>query len=752
MPGTPYSTGKSVRALSTFIIGPAGTGKTQRLAEQMTGNGEAVALSPSRSALAALRERTGPSPQIVFSTVDELAMRILRERVSASGMAGPLETIDDVAAGALFERAAEPLLTLEWNEFVEAQLDPEVPGLRMPHRFLEAAFRLIRKLRDAQILPPDFLANALAGAASFYANPPNLASADLMYYTKDTYRDSLGAAGQELQRQYRREVDLAKILAKLYESYLAVQVRNGCLTARDAVAEATQLLGEHPDFALELRTRWPQCFVDDAQDLTLGELLLLQRIYGEALDGVTLAGDPESCTSTFRGARPDRVFAISGQRVDSTEPPRSPAAVDAACRHLGGAAPPAESASGQESSLVLFRASTPKAEAQFIAERVVDLLGRGVPHDEIAVIFRSVANVRLYEEALLERNVCVQVVGDVNLFDQPAALDALALLWNVFDPYRHEWLLRTLSGTAFSLSDASVFTLCSEPPDEQTMLFEEEDRQPPTGGRWAPARDLRLGWNALRGDQDARLSADARQRLQRFRVLRAAWSEDSRTLSLTALAQKVWSEGLASAGPLHSARGVHQLHTLQRLQTRIASFSGSHPDANLGDFLSFAKGRAKSDLESCENDAPRGAVQLASIDAVRGRQFQYVILPNAKAGSFPRWYVPDAFLYSPSLGMIAKENVGEAIASRTAKFTYYMFRSKTRESYNKEERRAFIYALRRATRGAVVTASERATRGLTAPEFLSELQAARIAGASDESDRWRPARSIFAGSVSGGQA
>jgi len=126
-----------------------------------------------------------------------------------------------------------------------------------------------------------------------------------------------------------------------------------------------------------------------------------------------------------------------------------------------------------------------------------------------------------------------------------------------------------------------------------------------------------------------------------------------------------------------------------------------------------------------------------SIDASTGLEFDHVIVPNIRAGAFPRYYVPDAFLYSPSQGMIAKENVGEARAARTAKFTYYMFRSKTRERYKREERRAFVYALRRAKRSELVTAHEKATRGVAAPEFLAELQAARIPGAVDLSDKWR---------------
>jgi superfamily I DNA/RNA helicase len=154
----------------------------------------------------------------------------------------------------------------------------------------------------------------------------------------------------------------------------------------------------------------------------------------------------------------------------------------------------------------------------------------------------------------------------------------------------------------------------------------------------------------------------------------------------------------------------------------------------------------ESEFETWELSERPGAVRMLSIDAARGREFDHVIIPRARAGSFPRWYAPDAFLYSPSLGMIAKENVGDnARAARTAKFTYYMFRTKAREAYNKEERRAFVYALRRAKKTVLVTACERATRGVTAPEFLAELQAARLPGVVDVSDRWRPTRAVFAG-------
>lgn len=724
--------------MSTFITGSAGTGKTSELvrrALEAAEHGTVLVTSVSQAALNELRGRI-THPNIEVRELHEVAIESL-----------PLaEMIDDVRAAALFAEAAQPLLTLEWREIMEAQVDPEVPGLRVPERFLDAAFRLFCKLRDARITPEQFLESALRGATQFYAKPPNLAHPDLLYYTKDSHRSSLDVDGAELQRQYRREVDLAKILAKLYRSYLDHPVKHGCLTPRDVIAQAADLLQGDPQEARRSRERYRAVFIDDAQELTIGELQLLQAVYGDNLDGVTLAGDPESATSTFRGARPDRVFSLPGERVTMEEQLRSPFAVDVACRHLLGAPGASPVSTNPQIGLTLFRASTRRAEAQFIAEHVVELLRSGASHRDIVLLFRSVRDVRPYRDALLERNVNVQVAGDLNLFDEPEALDALAVLWTVHDPFRHDYLLRVLSGPALGLSDASIYALCSEPPQTQALLFEElADGNGARSGRWDPKRDLRLAWNVLRGDQDAQLSPTARERITSFRARLASWRDALTRMELPEFVRLVWSEGLAAAGAAGSARAAYQQQTLARVYERIIRFTRTHPDASLAEFLDYAQARMEHDFESSETGEGGDAVRILSIDAARGREFDHVIVPRARAGSFPRWYAPDAFLYSPSLGMIAKENVGDARAARTAKFTYYMYRTKAREAYNREERRAFVYALRRARKSALVTACERATRGITAPEFLAELQAARLPGAIDVSDRWRPTRAVFTG-------
>ncbi len=660
------------------IVGRAATGKTTALRARIE-----RARRLGQPFVAGV-DATAPSQLHAF------ALEVLREAGEE------IRILDDVEAEALFGAAAAPLLAME-AELLDLQIDPEVPGLRSPERFLESAFRLARRLSDALISPDAFLERALAGATEFYANPPNLAHPDLIYGTKSEYRDSLAVSKSELQRQYRREVDLAKLLAQLFRAYARSEREGGCATGRDAVVLAIERLQADPALTARLRSRHPLAFVDDAQDLTAGELHFLQAIYGKDLGGVTLAGDPAG--ELRADARRERVFAAIPRQIELAEQYRP------------------------RPSLAVSRPSTQAQEANEIAARVAELRSGGSAPGEIAVLLRSVSAPTVYENALLDRGIPVQIAGDYNLFADRRALDALALLWNVHDALRHDWLLRTLANPAMALSDASLAVLCGEPADPQTVLFEEElPLAPSTAKPRDPDRDKRLGLNFLQGRRDDALSEIARGRVQRFRALREGWVEALPKLPFEDFVRLVWSEGLAREGAPGSARALTQESILQRLLERLKAFLGTQPEATFAQVLADAERRAESDLEACTPAEGEGFVHLLDIESARGRAFDHVVVANVRAGAFPRWYAPDAFLFSPKIGIVPKDNVGEALASRTAKFTYYVHRVRARDRYNAQERRALDYALHRARRSLFVTAWGRATRGTSAPEFLEELR------------------------------
>jgi superfamily I DNA/RNA helicase len=276
------------------------------------------------------------------------------------------------------------------------------------------------------------------------------------------------------------------------------------------------------------------------------------------------------------------------------------------------------------------------------------------------------------------------------------------------------------------LSDASIARLCAEPATAQRLLFELPDDQPDESrGRWDRRRDLRLGRNVTRGDADGELSPDALERVEALRAARERWERLERRVELSQLARTILAETvLASLEP--NARGRFARDLVARLLDEIDAFARREPLGSLDEFLADAEDVAEADSDLLSLAQRRfDCVSLLDVEAAKGREFEHVFAVDVRAGAWPQYYVPDAFLFSPSLGMIPKENVGDsARAARTAKFTYALFRMRVRERYNAEERRAFYCAATRARRRLYVSASGRPTRGISAPEIFEELLAA----------------------------
>lgn len=726
------------------LTGPAASGKTDTLARRYVALLVAdptiavdatIVTAASEAGARALRERIAsllPAKRAVELSagrttgipLEQFAFDVLAEAATFSGLAYDIDRIDAFDAEDIFARATAPLFSAEWSDYLGPDIDPEIPGLRAPDRFADAVFRLIAKLRDAQIGPDEFLAMCQRGATTFYANPPNLSAPSLLYATKDEHRPALAVDADERERQRRRELDLAKIVGKLYRSYLEELTAQGCLTAVDAIAEATRVIVEHPAFARTLRGRMRIAVVDDVHDLHTGAFRFLQAIFGKALPGVTVAGDPDAATETFAGARPERVFGAATTTVALNGSGRVPPQIVAVVRRLLDGAEAGPIPSGN--AVRVHRATDRAREIAFVADAIAHAIASGTPPGQIALVHRSARTLGPYEDALVERNVSVALSGDAGLFARHDTLDALAVLWCTVDPFRHASLLRVLQLPFVDLNDATLATLCGEPASAQALLFDVAPLEETDGARrWDRRRDLRLGTNVVRGDRDIDLEPDARARIIEFRARRARWQAWFATADPATAARAIVADaGLFAARPGETtARTRRRAAVIDRLLALIGTYTSRRTFDDLADALAYCERIAAGDRGPAFEDASGDAVVVASIDRIKGRRFARVFVVDVRAGSFPPYYVPDAFLFSPTYGMIPKDSVGDAVTARTAKFTWYQHHAKLRETYSREDRRALTVALARADEIVTVSASGKPTRGVAAPELLVELTA-----------------------------
>ncbi|MHB8462528.1 MAG: UvrD-helicase domain-containing protein, partial [Vulcanimicrobiaceae bacterium] len=479
------------------VCGPAGSGKSaqlrQRVSELVDANGtDAV--------------------HMLCPPFDELACAMLaRLDIPES----TYEIIDDAHAFEVLTFAAQPLFDLQWEEFSQG-LDPEVSGLRSPDRFLMQAYSLFGKLQGALIEPPAFLDACLRGATAFYGSPHNLAHPKLLLDTPEKYRSSLAVDENELTRQYKHEVALARILAKLYEEYLAELEAQAQVTPSGALLALVQHLRANPSDASKSLGPIRALAVDDVHNCTLAEITLLRLLADEPTFTLIVAGDGDSAIARFRGARPDLALAVSKDLTTLAKRYRRPASLQAA------------------------RAATQEAEADIVARWVEQQASTGMPLHEIAIVLRSMERAELYERALLARNIPSQSLGACNPFAHRDALDALAPLFFAVRPEHSDWLLRLLTSPALALSDASLATLCGVPQAQIELLA-----SPNTPAARDPLRLERLMRNVIGGNRDGELSSLAAERLARLRELRNSWL--TTTSRVDALVTTIWRDALASA-------------------------------------------------------------------------------------------------------------------------------------------------------------------------------------------------------------
>ncbi len=195
------ATDNALDAGSTAIVGPAGTGKsatllrrTRRALGTLAG-GECIVLSAAGAFGVERLRRAAPDlandPRVVCAGLGDVAFQIVADAAKERG--DDVDLIADDRAAEIFERVVADLFALEWTEFVSAEMDPEISGMRWPERFADAALRLIRKLRAGALDPREFIEAVRKGATTFYGRLPNLASPELIIDTAAPLSQGAGA-------------------------------------------------------------------------------------------------------------------------------------------------------------------------------------------------------------------------------------------------------------------------------------------------------------------------------------------------------------------------------------------------------------------------------------------------------------------------------------------------------------------------------------------------------------------------------
>jgi len=395
--------------------------------------------------------------------------------------------------------------------------------------------------------------------------------------------------------------------AEVFARYAQALREAHALDFDDLLLEAVRALAKHP----EVRARWQQRFrylhVDEYQDTNPPQYQLVRWLANEPRN-VCVVGDEDQSIYAWRGADYGNIFRFEqdfpGARVllleqnyRSTQPILDVAtAVIQNNLSRKGKVLWTESKGGPR--VRFYEAGTARDEAQFVSERVWKLT-RSEPGRRLAVLYRTNAQSRAYEEALRALSVGYRVVGGFSFYKRAEVRDLLAYMRAARNPSDEQSLLRILNVPPRGIGTVTIESLQADARDRSLPLTD-----------------------ALAHTNNAKLI--------RFRELMARLREAVATKPLSEALEFI----LAETGyqrwleEQDTPEAEGRLENLKELT--VAAAEGEARGESADEFLD----RAALVSDADEYD-PEAAVTLMTLHSAKGTEFDVVFLAGMEEGLLP---------------------------------------------------------------------------------------------------------------------
>lgn len=411
-------------------------------------------------------------------------------------------------------------------------------------------------------------------------------------------------------------------MIKLYAEYEATCARAGVVDFAELLLRAFELWRDHPDLLAHYQRRFPHVLIDEFQD-TNGIQYAWMKLLAGASGNPFIVGDDDQSVYRWRGAKVENLQQFrrdfpKSQLFRLEQNYRSTGAILAGANgliaHNSGRLGKNLWTSGERGEPIrLYAAYNERDEAEFVTQRIRDWVARGGQRREIAILYRSNAQSRVFEEAFLSARIPYKVYGGLRFFERAEIKDALAYL-------------RLVSNRRDDTSFERVVNLPTRGIGAKSLDVVRE---------YARGAGCSL-WEAAGASIGEALGAKAATALHGFMALieRMAREVEGRALheQVEAVLQ---ASGLIGHHQKDKAdRGEARVENLEELVSAARGFAPEGIDAELSPLESFL---AHAVLESGEGQAEawEDCVQMMTLHTAKGLEFPMVFLAGMEDGLFP---------------------------------------------------------------------------------------------------------------------
>ena len=605
------------------------------------------ALNPEQLAAVTL----GPEPALILAGAGSGKTKVLTTRIAWLLSTGQLSPAG-VLAVTFTNKAAKEMLTR-----LGALLPLNVRGMwigtfhGLCHRMLRAHCKLLNLPATFQILDMQDQLSAIKRLHKQLAlDEERFKPKELQWF--------INACKEEGQRAHQvpvRDAD-QRHKVEFYRLYEEQCQREGVLDFGELLLRSFELLRDHDPVREHYQRRFRHILVDEFQDTNKLQYAWLKLLAGRMEGGrfvpagnaVLAVGDDDQSIYAFRGARVGnmadfvREFGVR-QQIKLEQNYRSQAHILEAANRLiehnqGRLGKNLRTDQGCGEPLRVYEAPSDYAEANWVVDEVRQLIGRdGLPAHEVALLYRSNAQSRVLETALFNAGLPYRVYGGLRFFERAEIKHALAYLRLIDNPHDDTSLLRVVNFPPRGIGARSIEALQAAAASAGCSLHDAVSAVPGKAGSHLAAFVALL--DVLReGSQGQPLRQIVALVLQHSGLLahyRAERDGSERVENLEELLNAAESFVLQQ-GFGRDAVALPLDETAAAEARAAASDSGFEEPSGetlspLQAFLSHAA------LEAGDNQAQSGqdAVQLMTVHAAKGLEFDAVFITGLEEGLFP---------------------------------------------------------------------------------------------------------------------
>ncbi len=418
---------------------------------------------------------------------------------------------------------------------------------------------------------------------------------------------------------------MTEVWVQIYRLYQEYCDRAGLVDFAELLLRAHELWLHNPDLLAHYRNRLRHVLVDEFQDTNTIQYAWIRLLAGDT-GSVFVVGDDDQSIYGWRGARVENVRHFTRdfpdvQMIRLEQNYRSSGHILAAANALianneGRMGKNLWTADGDGEQIRVYSAYNEQDEARFVVNQIEQWVADGRRAEESAIIYRTTAQSRLFEEYLLRQSVPYRVYGGLRFFERAEIKDALAYLRLVLNPNDDTALERVINVPTRGIGQKTVADLREQSRESGLPLWQAAGAALEQGLLSGRARTTVGGFIELITDMRARMGD---------------WTLGNQMQGVIEMSDLVSHYEKEPREKMES-----RVENLRELVNAAESFvlPGEDEDAGMTELQSFL---SRAALESGETQGEDwdDCVQLMTLHSAKGLEFPLVFMAGMEDGLFP---------------------------------------------------------------------------------------------------------------------